>query len=108
MTDLEITRLCAEAMGYQIYSADINGLRVHIRPQSAALMNYDPLHDDAQAMALVKRLCLYISGSGGATGHKRYWQVSYDDLEYTNSIQDLNRSICECVAKMQREKQCVL
>jgi hypothetical protein len=81
MTDLEITKACAAKMGLS-------------EEQQAGFCEspYDPLHDDAQAMALVKKFYLTISrgldgwSTLGATG----WV----------SNKDLNRAICECVAKI--------
>mgnify|MGYP001613955048 CR=1 FL=1 len=112
MTDLEITKACAEAMGLShirtdyesggFMHDDTNTLKCNICNEYA--IAYDPLHDNAQAMALVKKLSLYISGHGGAPGHTRYWQVSEDDLSYGPADLDLNRAICECVAKMQKVK----
>jgi len=104
MTDLEMTRLCAEAMGLPwkdsnigppwnrtpvIYSGDIfEGV-------------YDPLHDDVQAMALVKKMNLTIYPPGEMENEA--WNVfHYDDF---NSPSDsLNCAIVECVAKMQAAK----
>lgn len=96
MTDLEMTKLCAEAMdvamitGNTIWSSD-----------------YDPLHDDAQAMAMVKKFRLSII-SGIEGGYKvMQWR---GDLIHKNAGYiymtdlDLNRAIVECVAKMQTEK----
>jgi predicted NAD/FAD-dependent oxidoreductase len=61
---------------------------------------YDPLHDDAQAMALVKRFRLNVTVSGDT-----YWDVDNDDgsgRRFADAMQhDLNRAIVECVAKMQ-------
>lgn len=109
MTDLEMTRLCAEAMGYKEahdYESDElprgSILCVHL-PQYHFL--YNPLHDDAQAMALVKRfeveLIRWDENAGWVAQcfnstirfHSRAWHES-----------DLNRAIVECVAKMQQSK----
>jgi len=78
VTDLEITKLCAEAMGYRNSS------------------HYNPLHDDAQAMALVKRQGLHIVWQPMCPD---IWKV--DDTTHVAADKDLNRAICECVAKMQ-------
>lgn len=93
MTDLEITKLCAEAMGYSLSWDHQGNARAYPLGQI-----YDPLHDDAQAMALKKKFRLSdryfqdegmwgvpIEGGGG-------WSMS------------LNRAICECVARMQQAK----
>lgn len=104
MTDLEITRLCAEAMGYPE--------AVHYDPHTpppvapAILVGYrhgyevyEPLADDAQAMALVKKFDLNIQPD-----HEGWCASDYtgDKFEARNS--DLNRAICECVAKMRMKK----
>lgn len=99
MTDLEMTKLCAQAMGYELDelgNAIIN----------ADFVLYDPLHDDAQSMALVKKLgmdCVVIGGE------KQWWSVSVRINHPTFAVIqsehiDLNRAICECVAKMQKAK----
>jgi len=64
-------------------------------------MGYDPLHDDAQAMALVKKFELDIEAP--RAGINAEWEVyRYDNLAPNNchSNADLNRAICETVAKM--------
>jgi hypothetical protein len=103
MTDLEMTRLAAEAMGMALLY--INGALQQASSDSLYLSDkdgqgwqrvYQPLHDDAQAMQLVKKLRLSIGALRG-TGT---WSVvgTYPaDAEHS----DLNRAIVECVAKMQ-------
>src|SRR5690348_14421110 len=62
MTDLEITRLCAEAMGYLVEFAPTElpiGIAMKGGGQASEDL-YDPLHDDAQAMALVKKVPMTI------------------------------------------------
>ena len=98
MTDLEITKLCAEAMGL-----DWTEAVQHIWDMSPPHKEdpYDPLHDDAQAMALVKRFGLNI----WFNEHSWPWRVvggAHDEGDVWNT--DLNRAICECVAKMQAAK----
>lgn len=79
MTDLEITKLCAKALGIPV--EEFRG-------------------DDAQAMQLVKKFRLFIYG------YSPFWVVAshYTD-EQRNAVmadgEDLNRSIFLCVAKMQ-------
>jgi hypothetical protein len=83
MTDLEMTKLCAEAIGeYELWAN--------------APEQYDPLHDDAQAMALVKKfqLCLTIMEDGT-------WMVEHvtnKRFDSTSRDTDINRAIVECVA----------
>jgi len=59
-------------------------------------LDYDPLHDDAQAMALVKKLRLSVEYQGVPSGFN--WHVM---SAMVSSSADLNRAIVECVAKMQ-------
>jgi len=105
MSDLEMTKLCAEAMGIEVRSPMTSGgssWTVSTDGDRSAYM-YDPLHNDAQTMALVKKLGLDIQNY--------YWDdplVSKHDAhgklcgEARNA--DLNRAIVECVAKMQGAK----
>ena len=84
MTDLEITRLCADAMLPDIY----------LHPK------FDPLHDDAQAMALVKKFGIEIHSRTDRNG----WYAGINEEDEMTPHADLNRAICECVAKMQQAK----
>ena len=116
MTDLEITRLCAEAMGWRLEPYP-HGLRcrndegdcvfwITDAPAPSSVHRYDPLHDDAQAMALVKKLSLFIECRFFLEDEEiQYWNVfqrGYGSSQMRNT--DLNRAICECVAKMQKAK----
>jgi len=100
MTDLEITQLCAEAMGQDL--ADVT--RQHVAEVTSDSVTfkgiYDPLHDDAQAMALVKKLYLRMYFWNWE------WRISAngDDPLICTIGNNLNRAICECVAKMQEAK----
>jgi len=104
MTDLEMTKLCAEAMGMShddTVIAEIKGGPLTLRavPEGKrSTIVYDPLHDDAQAMALVKKLDLQITGSAVRRVGQNLWKQPY------SMHADLNRAICECVAKMQAAK----
>lgn len=100
MTDLEITKLCAEAMGLKgvhISHDKFGDARVLYVPSGNDGVRYNPLHDDAQAMALVKKLRLSVIAAPMAG-----WIVhNGEDATFTKSVgTDLNRAICECVAKM--------
>lgn len=99
MTDLEIMKLCAEAMRF---TAEVGAGRVWIRTSGDLPPTmYAPLHDDAQAMALVKRFGLtIIRNEEGAEA----WSVGAMGLDVSPhdvDDDDLNRAIVECVAKMQ-------
>ena len=95
MTDLEMTKLCAEAMGA---SSDTE---VVPDGDGGYWALYNPLHDDAQAMALVKKFKLALSAPSDG-GHELWvcrkpWDHSGD---YGFGVTP-NRAIVESVAKMQ-------
>ena len=102
MTDLEITRLCANAMIVDIES-------IGFRTDGTVCIDgvpFDPLHDDAQAMALVKKFNIGIDR--GALGND-HWGAALIrggiTMYCATSPSSLNRAICECAAKMQEAKQ---
>ena len=112
MTDLEITKLCAQAMGF---TAETNwgpicqirvdhGVGIHLRfgntTSSYFTQDYNPLHDDAQAMALVKKFCIEIHCRTDRNG----WYAGLVESDGMTPNVDLNRAICECVAKMQEKR----
>lgn len=98
MTDLEITKACADAIGLAFPE---DGDSVLIDVGSVLPGGYDPLHDDAQAMALVKKFGLGIYREGDEWGCYKF-RPTGPHPDVSNS--DLNRAICECVAKMQKAK----
>ena len=127
MTDLEMTRACAEAIGWKHLGAvgveppkrgepDPKGLWClsggndwWVNPQGYNVCAPcsgipDPLHNDAQAMALHKRFLLDTLWDGSK--YTVYvWKPNIkmkDRIRATHT--DLNRAIVECVAKMQKEK----
>lgn len=102
MDDLEMTKLCARAMGLPELNDDFD-----YEDEEGSIRSYTPLVDDAQAMALVKKFNIHIEAPDlpvfvrwgvfcwigpdkGANAHGR--------------STDLNRAIVECVAKMQSTK----
>ena len=93
MKDYEIIELCARAMGKPAYEplAIFEGEGT-----------YDPLKNDAQAMALVKKLQLFIMPEHEGLA----WHVSdkKDNEKFGVGDDDLNRAICLCVANMQKAK----
>ena len=102
MTDLEKTRLCAEAMGIPV---ELNSLKTGFWmpafPNAVAhVKDYDPLHDKAQAFELAERLRIGISPPSVDGG---LWGANGD---YGGCIGDtLARAIVECAAKMQAAKK---
>ena len=107
MTDTEIIIACAKAMGYSSGEGYGHASRcpypvgIRISEGRKAPRWYSPLHDDAQAMMLLKFFSLQISG--GRSG--QCWEVIHG---YNNKISatsvTLNNAICECVAKMESKK----
>ncbi len=95
MTDLEITRLCAEAMGCK-WKETSDGIYVD------SFTSYDPIHDDAQCMALVKRFKLMLVPNG------TLWEVGPENgplgRQQDANNPDLNRAVCLCIAKMQAKR----
>jgi hypothetical protein len=87
MTDLKITQLCAEAMGY-----DFKGKAPDPRC-------YSPLNDDAQCMALIKRFHLNIGQL--SQGVKVFTAFIPGREIYEADDYDLNRAVCKCIAKKQ-------
>ena len=59
MTDLELTKACVEKMGIA-WNADRTGTEILYDRGDGADDLYDPLNDDAQAMAMVKKFRLDI------------------------------------------------
>lgn len=97
LSDLDKIKLCAEAVlrlqgiGY----GEADG-KLWYGPYE---LEYDPLHDDAQAMALVKKFHLQCDFDGD--WKVEYWaqdpEEGYSEAEST----DLNRAIVECCARAQ-------
>lgn len=109
MTDDEMLRLCAQAVG-EMHLLGFDPVWhgpdcvIEWKQTRPGITNYDPLHDDAQAMALVKRFDVKLTKHGR---HETWRVVSYS---WTNEVlsvavnADLNRAIVECCAKMQAAK----
>ena len=62
MDDIEITRKCAEAMGYRVGNLASKIVAFDVSPHAIIASNdsggesvYDPLNNDAQAMALARK-----------------------------------------------------
>ena len=107
MTDLEITRLCAEAMGIKHWINN-DALPPCVVGGGYDPYIYDPLHDDAQAMALIKRFQIQSAPLIDGTTHEGWVAEAHVPFNRwtpkCQSEEGLNRAICECVAKMQFAK----
>ena len=103
MTDLEITKACAEAMELDISCSRWKEDALVILFDSFSpyeYYTYAPLTNDAQAMALVKKFGLHT----GFQSFDNLWGcLAQDGITKTYNT-DLNRAICECVAKMKKAK----
>ena len=105
MTDLEMTRLCAEAMAMNVRESYWAGVGAKVLETDEWMdgadhyRRYDPLHDDAQVMALVKKFKLQVLPNPAHGG----WWIAVANKD-ANGNDDLNRAIVECVAKMRAEK----
>jgi hypothetical protein len=106
MTDLEMIKKCAEKMGY-VYGKDgiwDGGIYKDGERIFSHSVNYNPLHDDAQAMALVKKFGLHLRPYDVDEG--REWCVSCPDPKnpeyffFHTYRQNLNTAIVECVSKL--------
>lgn len=99
MTDLEITRLCAEAMGITGWLTQDDPMVTNANGEF--IEPYDPIHDDAQAMALVKKwhIQIYYDGKIHDDGE---WATESEYAGIGAIHSDLNRSICLCIADIMR------
>lgn len=93
MTDIELTRACAEAMGLTVH---FHRGRFSFYADSAKHY-YDPLHDKAQCFEMVERFRLHVC-PGIA------WAVWPDGRGPENAHDaddpDLPRAVVQCVAAM--------
>ena len=114
MNDLEITKLCAEASELRYKERD-GSVVVYSHEKFLpgeggsgefieCFNKYDPLHDDAQAMALVKKFFLKVYFFGNDKSAE-WICCEHDSSSSWRASPDLNRAICECVAKMQAAKE---
>jgi hypothetical protein len=118
MDDLELALKCAQVSeawkdAHKLYptmtldptfaGAEIRGKHCYLLPNNPMRQDpqvYDPLHDDAQAMALVKKFHLETrwyedeSAWGVFAGNEKVGCYQYKDL---------NRAICECVARLSNQ-----
>jgi hypothetical protein len=106
MTDLEMIKKCAEKMGLDICQNNSKSFCMvkFLDCDAIGEFEYDPIHDDAQAMALVKKFRLNLYPYDVVEG--REWCVSCPDPKDTEYFffqtyhQNLNTAIVECVSKL--------
>ena len=102
MTDLEMIKKCAEKMGLNHRVGILQGTieRVFYWNDNVERV-YDPLHDDAQAMALL--FLLMLEGEVIINSDEFRFNSDLNGIEAVHSVvsqQDLNRAIVECVSKL--------
>jgi hypothetical protein len=109
MTDLEMVKRCAERFGFEPYEdqsqwkLEAPAIACKLGKWSGECIVYNPLTDDAQAMALVKRFNLSITPDGDCSWWDvEAWGFSSAHINVISAAQnkDLNRAVCECVARM--------
>lgn len=106
MNDLEMTKLCAEAMGLQnprIQETLSGDKFVTYGPLDQALIpRYWPLQYDAQCFALVKEFHLEIIPITMMDGSFKEWSAWKDRMTRAvwSESPNLNRCIVECIAKL--------
>ena len=112
LSDLAITQACARALGYREYVNPDKRAPLPVAPcilvlkmdENATRELYDPLTDDAQCMALVKRFGIGFDPTRG----EDFASAAIRDEHGTMLIfcdPSLNRAICLCVAHMQLTKE---
>lgn len=111
MDDLEITKRCAEAIGPQPVTIANGFVYLGHYPEVGAI-KFDPLHDDEQMVALIKRFRIKITTPAGAFKYPAWKAVIYIGGTYKNAIKgsavvatgidesNLNRAVCLAVAKL--------
>lgn len=112
MQDLEITKLCARAMTLKVREREAHSpppcpwpVGIRVAKGKKAPFWYSPLYDDKQTMGLIKTTGLSFKVITG----KLYMCGWYDEetrmfMESASSY-SINRAVCECVAKVQAERE---
>lgn len=101
---LDLTKACARAMGIKVEIKALRGTVMRYWFMDSHVEKiYDPLYDDAQALGLVKMHGLWVSRTMNGWDQD-YWHVTSNrtcpPIFEAAHRTDLNRAICECVAKM--------
>lgn len=95
--DIEMTKKCARMMGIEVFEFSNDAgtpPKLWCDWRGTGNQVYDPLHDDAQAFALLKHFDL---GRDKVGMEWHVWRSGHSgDIANAN----LNHAICECVSKM--------
>lgn len=111
LSDLEITKLCAEAIGYEHINVENRrgigtdtGIWVGYSSEGDMSI-YDPLRNnafgDAQCFALMKRFAHSMDKNPEYLGGEYFVSMSNGNTQASGRGNNLTRLICECVARMQ-------
>jgi len=100
MTDLELIKLAAEAM--DLHFGDLPSQRNVPAEYEWPRITYDPINDDAQAMALVKKFQIMCKPMPGGVWYAYCWMPPAAEIWGEDA--DLNRAIVKCCSSMQLEK----
>src|SRR4051794_33133454 len=95
MDELEMLKRCAEVSGLE-YAVIRDKVRLW-HEHSGYSQIFDPLHDDAYALALIKQLGLRIEAPSSSSSE---WTVASSTGEAYGRDDDLNRAIVRCVWMM--------
>lgn len=105
MTDLEMVRLCAEAMGLMIREVSLNApehtLRIEGVFGSSSYGDYWPLTNRAQCFELVERFHVHIGDVAGGPLDGKWWACLPRTEIDTVYDPDLSRAIVTTVARME-------
>lgn len=103
MNDIDLTKKCADAMGIPVKAFPANTIEYYWRIEPACFVNYNPLHNDAQAMALIRKFELdmhvHHSPEQGKICYASHWDGPERRDAYAYDV-ELNRAIVKCVAKI--------
>ena len=105
MTELEITKLAAEAMGLDVRVGPLQGtvMRCWIKIGNVE-HEYWPLYNDVQAMALLKKFQLGIFPYGDGKWDAVFYRDDGSREQSSLFVDNLNLAICETVARLQLAK----
>lgn len=95
--DAKMVRLCADAMGIKPDERTVRNVNYGY---ALAMMGYNPIKNDKQAMALVKKFGISIRKTD-----PDWWDAWLPLQPVDGGSPDLNRAIVLCVASMQFQKE---
>lgn len=97
MSELDLIERCAKAMGFRTHRVSDKVFYCPDEQTSIPKGIWNPLKDDFQAMAMVKKLG--INFTAPTSDDKQWYAWTYRQGEIAEHA-SLNRALCECVAKL--------